>query len=168
MRRSKRTVIIAWAAVVLWMSFIFTMSAQPAEESKQTSGGVAELILRVVVPDFDGLSREEQAEMIESIQYFVRKGAHFCGYALLGILLFTAFSCHFEKLTLLVILSLSASALYAASDELHQRFIPGRSGEFADVLLDSTGALLGIMICLAVTFLWRRKKAGNKPIFARV
>ena len=37
-------------------------------------------------------------------------------------------------------------AVYAASDEVHQIFIPGRSGEGKDVLLDCVGVLLGILI----------------------
>jgi len=160
LRRTKSAVLVAWVAVVLWMTFIFVMSAQPADLSKQTSGGVAELILRLIVPDYDELTEAEQAEMIENIQHFVRKTAHFCAYALLGVLFFTAYSGHFEKLSFLAPLSLITTALYAASDELHQRFVSGRSGEIADVLLDSSGAVMGILLCCLITLLFRHKKQG--------
>ena len=36
--------------------------------------------------------------------------------------------------------------LYAASDEFHQLFVPGRAGRVSDVLIDSSGVLLGIAI----------------------
>ena len=36
--------------------------------------------------------------------------------------------------------------LYAISDEIHQLFVPGRSGQVSDVLLDTLGAFTGIMI----------------------
>ena len=39
-----------------------------------------------------------------------------------------------------------ASALYAVTDEIHQYFVPGRSGEITDVLIDSIGCLIGVMI----------------------
>jgi len=40
--------------------------------------------------------------------------------------------------------------LYACSDEIHQLFVPGRSGKFTDVLIDSAGALLAVLLCFLV------------------
>ena len=37
------------------------------------------------------------------------------------------------------------AALYAVTDEFHQLFVPGRSGQFSDVVLDSAGALAGLL-----------------------
>lgn len=37
-------------------------------------------------------------------------------------------------------------ALYAASDEFHQLFVPGRSGQISDVLLDSAGVCFGVLL----------------------
>ena len=53
-------------------------------------------------------------------------------------------------------------ALYAASDELHQAFIPGRSPQLADVLIDCGGALAGILLAALAVLLHRhcRKKAA--------
>ncbi|MDY6314114.1 MAG: VanZ family protein, partial [Clostridia bacterium] len=59
----------------------------------------------------------------------------------------------FKKTT--AVISLLCSALYAASDEFHQLFVPGRSGEFRDVCLDSAGALTGILIFILI---WSVKK----------
>jgi hypothetical protein len=50
-----------------------------------------------------------------------------------------------------------ASALYAASDEFHQSFVPGRSCRLLDVLFDATGA------AIALGLIWRRKQNGPKP-----
>ena len=47
---------------------------------------------------------------------------------------------------------------YAATDELHQVFVPGRSAEFTDVLLDSLGALAGIWLYLA----WHRRQIDRQ------
>lgn len=56
--------------------------------------------------------------------------------------------------------SLPLSVLYACSDELHQHFVPGRSGEIRDVLVDSAGVLIGILI-LAVLSRRRSRRGGE-------
>ena len=43
-----------------------------------------------------------------------------------------------------------ASALYAVMDEIHQHFVPGRSGEITDVLIDSIGCLIGVVIMSSI------------------
>jgi len=42
------------------------------------------------------------------------------------------------------------AAAYAASDELHQTAVPGRSAALLDVVLDSAAALAGVAACLAL------------------
>ena len=39
-----------------------------------------------------------------------------------------------------------ATAVYAATDEIHQLFVAGRAGRFSDVVIDSAGALLGVLV----------------------
>lgn len=149
---------VSWIAVVLWMTFIFCMSAEPAPESKETSGGVSRIILKIFVRDFEELPEETQEEMIEDIQHYVRKGAHFCGYALLGVLIFNAISNHIINKTSVFALSQLCGMTYAASDELHQRFVPGRSGEIKDIALDSCGVLFGMLCLLLVITVIHRIK----------
>jgi VanZ family protein len=45
-------------------------------------------------------------------------------------------------------LALALTVLYAASDEWHQTFIPNRSGQLADVLVDTAGALTVLLVIL--------------------
>lgn len=76
---------------------------------------------------------------------FVRKGAHFIIYFLLGFLvinLFIEFNLSFSQI---IIFSLLFCFLYASSDEIHQLFIVGRSGSLFDVLLDTISSFLGII-----------------------
>jgi len=40
--------------------------------------------------------------------------------------------------------------LYAISDETHQIFVPGRSAQISDVLIDSVGAIVGILMYLVL------------------
>jgi hypothetical protein len=77
------------------------------------------------------------------IEFFLRKGAHFFLFALLGFFLYLAFI----KMTGRTFLSLAFTMIfvifYAALDEYRQTFLPSRSGIFADVLLDTAGGLFG-------------------------
>ena len=53
------------------------------------------------------------------------------------------------------------SAFYAMTDEFHQLFVPGRSGRVADVLLDSTGAAVGVCLFLIIQ-MWIQHKTHSK------
>ena len=55
------------------------------------------------------------------------------------------------------IFSFLFSVLYASSDEFHQTFVPGRDGNIVDVLIDSSGALVGILVSCIVYFLIMKK-----------
>ena len=67
----------------------------------------------------------------------LRKLAHLTEYAILGALLVRA--------TRSPWLALVLAALYATSDEIHQRFVEGRHGAPLDVAIDTVGALAGIL-----------------------
>lgn len=139
--------LITCVLLIAWMALIFSMSAQNATESDKTSGNVIESVLSVIYPGFDGLSEESKAELISSFQFIARKTAHFSLYAILGLLSFlTVISYRNLKFGLRSALSAAICLLYAASDEVHQLFVPGRSGEIRDVCIDFCGSLLMIMI----------------------
>ena len=55
------------------------------------------------------------------------------------------------------ILSFLFSVIYALSDEFHQTFVPGRDGNIVDVLIDSSGALVGILVSCIVYFFIMKK-----------
>ena len=129
------------------MALIFSMSAQKATESDKTSGNMIKSVLSVIYPGFDGLSEESKAELISSFQFIARKTAHFSLYAILGLLSFlTVISYRNLKFGLRTALSAAICLLYAASDEVHQLFVPGRSGEIRDVCIDFCGSLLMITV----------------------
>lgn len=54
------------------------------------------------------------------------------------------------------------AALYAASDEIHQLFVPGRSGQLSDVILDSAGALAGVAAFAVICWLINCRKAKTR------
>ena len=145
--------------VMALMTGIFCFSAQPAELSQETSGGIVNWLLRLLVPDYAALDPARQAEMEHIAAKIVRKGAHFAEYALLGAALLGHVLAWRSKRGLgrPRAMAWGLGTAYAASDELHQFFVPGRSGEFLDVLLDSAGVAVGV----ALLWLLLRKRKGS-------
>ena len=64
-------------------------------------------------------------------------------------------------------MALLICAVYAATDELHQMFVQGRSCEVRDILIDSLGALTGILIACLISVLRAKKKQSveSKRVF---
>jgi VanZ family protein len=68
----------------------------------------------------------------------LRKAAHAAEFAILGFLLLRALGRDVP--------ALAAGIAYAASDELHQAFVPGRQGSVLDVLVDAIGVAVGVYV----------------------
>lgn len=131
----KRIPVISWLFVFLWMALIFYLSHQPGTESSNLSGGLLNFFNTLVPFDI---------EEINGLHTLLRKGAHLSAYFMLAILLMIAFgqSNIFGKRRILF--TFISCLVYAISDEVHQLFISGRSGQITDVLIDCLGGALGI------------------------
>ena len=134
--------------LVLWMGFIFSMSSENAEKSSNTSGQTIRVVLSAV-PGFEEQPEEVKVNIIEKLQFIVRKSAHFIGYMILGILA-SGLILYYGNINKKYLLAFLICVIYAISDEIHQLFVPGRSGQVRDVLIDSAGSLLGIIIVMAL------------------
>ncbi len=91
------------------------------------------------------------AYQIVRYHYLFRKCAHLAEYSVLALLLWNAIrhSHAFKARRWLwsqAGLALALVALYAGSDEFHQNFIPGRTGQFSDVLVDTAGGAVGLIV----------------------
>ncbi len=148
--------------VVLWMGVIFFMSSRDAETSSRESYYVGMQIGSVLHADFEDWTPEEQLSYAERIDYPVRKTAHFTEFAVLGLLLTGALLEPGRKWNIKTGgKALLIAVLYALTDEFHQRFVPGRSCELTDVLIDGSGAAFGILFSALV--LRARILAGKVP-----
>lgn len=151
---------------VLLAGVIFYMSSEPATESGERSTTIAAEILPLVHPAFETLPPEEQKAVLSSADHILRKTAHFCVYGTLGALLLLYNLCFAAKPPAHMLRALLAATVYAASDEIHQAFVPGRGSAVTDVLLDSAGALCGI---LAIWLLvWASCRRTNKDRHANI
>ena len=140
--------IILFILLAACMIMIFLFSSQNAEISGNLSEGITYRIACIFVQDFKTFSTEKQTEIVEGMHFYIRKAAHFSEYALLGMLTFLNACQYFSKTKTRFLITLPFCLLYASADEFHQLFVPGRSGKVIDVLIDSSGALLGVL------FLW--------------
>ncbi|GAA4828753.1 VanZ family protein [Paenibacillus vulneris] len=95
------------------------------------------------------------------IEFFIRKGGHVTEFAIL---------CFFSVMTLLsrpykplpsIGIGAVFSILYAASDEWHQTFVPGRTGHAIDVMVDSIGVVLAAIVIGLARLVFRKRKANR-------
>ena len=154
---------VLWVLVVLWMGMIYNFSAENADESLETSDSIVEVVVdRILEDKKDTMSKADYDDFKMKVSHFVRKSAHFAAYMMLGILTLSALLTHNFKKTTKSILSLGICFLYAVSDEIHQVFVPGRAGRFSDVMIDTSGAVLGVLLVLAtVSIILRLRKKSH-------
>ena len=144
--KNKLIVIFSWLLVLASMLMIYNFSAENAETSTATSEGVIVQILDIFMD-----KEEITPPVIKKYQFPIRKAAHFGIYILLGFCMLSAFEKTFKiKIWLNIVFSLISCVLYAISDEIHQNFSAGRGPSPKDVLIDSAGALCGILIFWAL------------------
>ncbi len=113
-----RKVLLYWAPPVVWGALIFSGSSTTAIQ-----------VSRVYWQDF-----------------VIHKTAHIIEYAILGILIYRAL--RQEKIGKIeaVVYSIVISAFYGMTDEFHQSFTPTRTPRVRDVIIDTIGASIGIII----------------------
>jgi VanZ family protein len=92
-----------------------------------------------------------------------KKGGHMCGYALLASAFFHALERQKQPARSRFLLPIVLACLYAATDEFHQRFTPGRTASLLDVGIDALGAILGLSVWAQVSKLWKRRRSDVNP-----
>ena len=136
--------------LLAWMAVIAVLSTDVGSSSR-TTDPVIRIVHRLLFPSSPPEHVQAQFELLS---WVIRKSAHLSEYAILGVLAcrWLRFSFHPSQLALhLAAVSLAGS--YAGLDELHQLFLPSRTGAGTDILVDLAGALVG-----AVLFAWHRRR----------
>lgn len=121
---------------IIWMIFIFTMSSFNATESSNQSNYIVNIIANIL-----------NINNISLLSLIIRKLAHFTEYLILGILLFHSIPKSSKKYFLVLIICF----LYAISDEIHQIYVPGRSCQITDIIIDTFGSLTGLLLYKLIT-----------------
>lgn len=150
--------------VLCWMFLIGSFSAQSGVESGSLSRNVAKKAV-TVEEKLSGkiYTAKERDVRIENMQFPIRKLAHMSEYAVLAMLLSLHLGCYvFKRKKLRLFLAWLLAVAYAATDETHQLFVDGRSGNFVDVCIDSAGAFLGVLYFWGLLKIRRTTKNINK------
>lgn len=154
-----------------WMIVIFLFSSQPFERQRLSPwlGRVLsryELEPYLAWVDFEYGGRPVSIEALGIAgfaEFMIRKTAHLTEYAVLGALLLLLLRGFIRKPGWLLAASLLACSAFAAADEYRQSFVQGRTPLAADVLLDTCGACLGILLAKLAADAGRRRKHPTPP-----
>lgn len=142
--------VISTILVIIWMLTIFYFSHQQGTGSSNTSKKVANVIVNII--DIKHQMQDEQKEeLVEKIEPYIRKLAHYTIYTIGGILLVNCMYVYIKEYKKAVVNASIIGVFYAMTDEIHQLFVSGRSGRIVDVVIDSIGIFTGIVAYLIVT-----------------
>ena len=102
--------------------------------------------------------------LVEKYDGIVRKVAHFGIFGILGFLTyFTTGSLKWipKRVVKPLVISVPFCVLFAIADEYHQSFVPGRSCQIKDMIIDSCGVicgtLAGIILILISRMIFKQK-----------
>jgi VanZ family protein len=149
--KMKKKRIITLILIIAWMLLVYFLSNQVAEDSANLSQGFLKTILKLL---------NLKGETLFITEHVIRKLAHLALYTLGGILIYTHVKTYNLEENSKVMISQIIGMTYAITDEIHQAFVPGRSGEVRDVLIDSLGIAIGMLI-IAIIYTIKKKKEGK-------
>jgi VanZ family protein len=146
-----------WIAASLWLGLILAESTTFA--SAANTGPLLYPILHLLF----GVTKAH----FPTWHFFIRKSGHFIGYFTLSLLLFRSWRATFPIASVnwtmkWAGISFFMTALVASLDEWHQTYLPGRTGNVHDVLLDSTAALVAQLLLFAILRSRNREQAGSR------
>ena len=149
----RRNLLKAWIAAILWL-IVIAIESTALLSSSNTSRILYPLLHYLFGLDWDHF---------EVWHFFIRKGGHVVGYAILSILAFRAWRETFPALgnppwtARWASIAVLMTAFVASLDEWHQSFIPSRTGRWQDVVLDSCAGIAAQLLLL----LWLKNFARS-------
>ena len=146
-----RTLLKYWLPVFIWLGVVFAGSTD-IFSTEQTS--------RYLVPFLRWLDPQISVSTIATIHFALRKLGHLTEYAVLAALLWRALRSWTNlraRMSTLFVGVWVACAIFAASDEFHQSFLASRTASLHDVMIDISGAAVGLAICVMCAVRANRK-----------
>ena len=138
--------IIGITLILMWMMTVFIFSNEKAKKSETTSRKVTIAIVQAI----SGKDISDNEEALVSADRIVRKLAHYTLYTVGGVLIIS-FAYTMDKTKKEKILySIAFGVCFVITDEVHQLFVPGRTGRLLDVGIDTLGIITGILIFLII------------------
>lgn len=144
MNSGKHEVLKTWIAAILWL-IVIAIESTAWLSSNNTS--------RLLYPLLHFLFGVDPVRF-EGWHFYIRKGGHVVGYAVLSILLFRAWRASLPALENVrwkprwANIAILGTAFVASLDEWHQSFIPSRTGRWQDVVLDTCAGIAAQILVL--------------------
>lgn len=135
--------------IAIWAFVVFNFSSQDGGDSSGLSRKVVEFFIK-------------NEEVINKVEPYVRKAAHFSEYGLGGVLFISLFSTYNWTERKQITISILLGIWYAITDEVHQLMVPGRHGAIFDVYLDTLGFATGVLAMLLLIKLVKIYKHNKK------
>lgn len=140
----RRKAIIMGILCITWLTVIFYNGTRQGEVSQRSSKEIVRIIRMFV--DVSPITIEKASIKFSTVNFYVRKNAHFFQYLILSILI-----CAVVKQLKLyksskIFLVLFLLLLFPVADEFIQKYIPGRSSNIFDIIIDFSGGVLGMLV----------------------
>lgn len=129
--------LILLVLIIIWAILIFGLSGQNGTESSGLSRKIVEIFTK-------------NQEIVDIVEPYIRKVAHFSEYGLGGILFTLLFSTYNWKDRKIILISIIFGIWYASMDEIHQLLVDGRNGSIVDVYIDTLGFSTGVCGIMAI------------------
>ena len=162
---NKTKKILLLILVLIGCITIFCFSEFSAGESTKQSKGLTYNVIKLL--NGNKLSEKELIKLTKKVNPLVRKIAHFSIYMILAIFTYMFIEelnikskSEKERLRKNIIYTCIFCIIYAIFDEIHQIYVPGRTGKAIDVIIDTLGSCMGITLLLVNNII---KRKGKKP-----
>lgn len=147
-----------WLPVFIWLGVIFAGSTDILSAA-QTS--------RYLVPFLRWLDPQISPSTIAAVHFALRKLGHLTEYSVLVALLWRALRSTrilHEKISMAFIGAWVICVIVAVSDEFHQSLVLSRTSAIGDVVIDISGALIG----LAISWIVATREKNQQSKFANL
>jgi VanZ family protein len=146
-----------WLVVTfIWLILIYAMTEMPYFNGESTSSAIektidkTETIKKKIVKTEDTapiVSQQADPRVIHHLNVFFRKSAHIIVFGVLAILIYQSL----KRSSYSYLIALLLTFLYAIFDEWHQSFVPERTSAFKDVLFDTFGACIALLLLYIIS-----------------
>ena len=144
--------------LISWMGVIFSFSNESGVSSSSKSSRV--LIKTVEIFKHEKLTSKQKEKLVKKYGNLIRKLAHMFIYFILAILSYLLLFQLYGLKPVTIIYTIIFCFIYAIADEIHQSFIPNRTPSIIDILIDTCGSILFLLI--PTISIVKRKIVTNK------
>ncbi len=140
----KGKVIVKFLLCIIWLSLIFYNGTRQGEVSQKSSKQLVKIVTRFV--NLPSTTLDSTMVKLSDLNFYVRKNAHFFQYLIFSILLCSAIRQFKLRKSSEIFLLLFLLLFFPVIDEVIQKYVPGRTSNVSDVIIDFSGGVLGILI----------------------